>query len=155
MPRPAVCKITITRAIELLSAENTPYELLIWNDCYGGGPDLSEDASNAYTEYLTRQGVKTRVWNVHFLRFIKHFRSRDPKRKFARKYSSFAFALIRKEQEPFYKLSEYDGLETPYFDRQGYILNKIDVHFQQRDTMSPKEYAEYSRVEHEFIDIEC
>ena len=160
---PAVCQITITRAIELLSAENTPYQLLIWNNCYGGGPELSEEANKAYTEYLTRQGVdhdrtehhKEDLQNVHFLRFIKHFRSENPKRRFAGEYSSFGFALIRKEQAPFYKLSEYDGLESPYLDRKGYILNKIDVHFEQKDTMSQEEYAEYSRVEHEFIGMEC
>jgi hypothetical protein len=148
-------KINISRAIELLSAENTPYQLLTWNCCYGGGPDLSEEASKAYTEYLTRQGVETRAWNVHFLRFIKHFRSEDPKRRFARGGSAFAFALIKTEQAPFYRFSEYDGIEDPYMDTPNYILQKIKVHFQQKDTMSQKEYAEYSCVEHEFIDIEC
>jgi len=161
---PAVCQITITRAIELLTTENTPYKLLTWNNCHGGGPNLSEEADKAYTEYSTSQGVdrgrtnyenSEDLDNVHLLRFIKHFRSENPKRRFADKYSAFAFALIKKEQAPFYKLSEYDGLETPNLDRKGYILHKIDVHFQQKDTMSPKEYAEYSRVEHEFINIEC
>ena len=37
-------------------------------------------------------------------------------------------------------------------DTSTYILHKIEVHFQQKDTMSQKECAEYSRVEHEFID---
>ena len=155
---PVHSKINISRAIELLSAENTPYQLLTWNCCYGGGPDLSEEANKAYTEYLTRQGVdhpsRARTRDVHFLRFIKHFRSEDPKRRFAGQYSAFAFALITKEKAPFYDLSEYDGLETPYLDYQRYILHKINVHFQQKDIMSQKEYAEYSHIEDEYIDVQ-
>ena len=68
--------------------------------------------------------------------------------------SAFAFALIKKEQAPFYRFTEYDGIEDPYLDTSTYILHKIEVHFQQKDTMSQKECAEYSRVEHEFIDTE-
>jgi len=151
--------ISRARAIELLSAENTPYQLLMWNACYGGGPNLSGEAVEAYNEYLTRQGApvdhgQPTTPNLHFLQFLQHFQSEDPNRRFADRYSAYAFALIKKEQAPFYKLKEYDGLETPYMETQKYILHKIDVHYQQKDTMSQTEYADYSRIEHERLDIE-
>lgn len=90
--------------------------LIVYNDCYGGGPPKFSDAANAYYISINKHPTISLIDTMH--KFGTSC-TRDI-------YSKFGVALCQKKFAPYVKIISYDGLERPIIDYNQYFIDTID-----------------------------
>jgi len=125
-------KITITTAIQYLT-DTDDYVLVTWNDCYGGGPRLSDQGNNKLAQ-LRREHPETKKDILLLILLLQE----DPKD--IHKFSSYGLGLVLRKYREYISMREYDGLEDPYFDSSAFVHTKMKEHWNLNLTMSKEQY---------------
>lgn len=119
-------EISCDGACDLMKIYPGRYQIFEYNDCYGGPGDIKSECS----EWM--KTCDEEIEDVRFLRGIEKFGIKDC---MATRYSQMGVCLVKTEFKPWMIVHEYDGLQTPYFDRKKYESEAIAKHFEKNDML--------------------
>ena len=95
------------------------WSLIIFNDCYGGGPPSPNSAAQQLYDVHKRNG------HSHNLSLFRTVNKIGPKGACRHHWQKYGFALIEKKYEKWVERNEYDGLESVRFYPEGFILDSV------------------------------
>lgn len=107
------------------------YELITYNSCYGGGPNLSEKGKQLFK---TLQGdqpdalLELKVVNELGVKVASS------------ECSEFAFALVRKGLSRYVNYNEYDGLEHPNVCLSRMVMGEVEGVLEAKGVLTKEEY---------------
>jgi hypothetical protein len=111
------------------------YKLIVYNNCYGGGPPRLNKEAKAFYDSL-----QTNDTNEKLLLTIEKF-GVTATTEFTQE---FGLCLCPIEYENCYDIDEYDGLETPVINHDKVLKMLIYEHFFENHNVITKE--EYERL---------
>jgi hypothetical protein len=131
--------------------DESKYVLKTYNNCYGGGvPKLTKKAKE-YFDSMTGSDAE------RLLRTVEKFDEKSTKKTRGHRFTSFGFYLCPIECSDFCDVDEYDGLESPYINRDRYLKVLIKEYFENNETMNKSEYdglvAKSQNVNLDFIEL--
>jgi len=107
------------------------YKLIVYNNCYGGGPPLLNKEAKAFYDSL-----QTNDTNEKLLLTIEKFGVTAT----SKLTQEFGLSLCPIEYENCYDIEEYDGLETPVINHDKVLKMLIYKHFENNNVMTKEEY---------------
>jgi len=126
-------KVDYNGAVEMLNSG--AYELVIYNSCYGGGPDLSEEGQQLLKTFQTSQPDTS--LDLLTLKVVNELGVKTA----SSQLSKFAFALIGKGLEEYVDLNEYDGFERPSINISRMIMVEVEKVIKAKGVLTKEEYA--------------
>lgn len=108
-----ISRITCEDAIALMRENRYKYHLFTFNDCFGGPGEIHANCQ-AFIDNCEETNPE-----IAFLKGIQQFGAEGAMQ---RNVSKMGTCLVRAEYLPGMSVHEYDGYETPIFDREEYLV---------------------------------
>jgi hypothetical protein len=124
------------------------YELVVYNACYGGGPNLSEKGKQLFDTLLRDQPGASR--NLLEFKVANELGVQVA----SGRYSQFAFALVRNGLEKYVDWNEYDGLERPEVSLSRMVMGEVKRVLEEKGVLTKEEYTVIESADIGLTDVE-
>jgi hypothetical protein len=138
--------VSYNEAMSML--DSGAYELVVYNACYGGGPNLSEKGKQLFDTLLRDQPGTSR--NLLEFKVANELGVQVA----SGRYSQFAFALVRNGLEKYVDWNEYDGLERPEVSLSRMVMGEVKWVLEEKGVLTKEEYAVIESADIGLTDVE-